>query len=206
VFGLDRGNAIDRYYIETFLGRFANDILGHVLEVGDNAYTVRFGGEHVAKSDVLHVTAGNPQATIVADLSNGHNIPSDTFDCIILTQTLQYIYDVRAALRTLYRILRPHGVLLATFPGISHLSRYDMDRWGDYWRFTSLSALLLFEEAFPGGNVEVQAHGNVLSAAAFLFGLAAEDLTRRELDYDDPDYEVTIAVRAVKRVHESETR
>ena len=204
MFGLDRGNAIDRYYIENFLGRFANDIRGHVLEVGDNTYTVRFGGEHVVKSDVLHVTSGNPQATIVADLSNGHDSPSDAFDCIILTQTLQYIYDVRAALRTLYRILKPHGVLLATFPGISQVSRYDMDRWGDYWRFTSLSALLLFEEAFPGGNVEVQPHGNVLSAAAFLFGLAAEDLTRRELDYNDPDYEVTIAVRAVKRVHESE--
>jgi hypothetical protein len=46
--------------------------------------------------------------------------------------------------------------------------------------------------------VEVQAHGNVLAATAFLQGLAAEELTQAELDYNDPDYEVNIAVRAVK--------
>ena len=198
-FGFDRGQCIDRYYIENFLAAHAADIRGHILEIGDDTYTRRFGGERVTRSDVLHVQEGNPKATIVADLASGaDHIPSDTFDCIIFTQTLQCIYDVRAALRTLYRILKPGGVLLATFPGISQISRYDMDRWGDYWRFTTLSARRLFEEIFPPECVKVNAHGNVLAAIAFLHGLAAEELREDELDYHDPDYELLITVRAVK--------
>lgn len=198
VFGFDRGLCIDRYYIENFLAKHAEDIRGHVLEIGDDTYTRRFGGDRVARSDVLHVQEGNPKATIVADLTCADSIPSDTFDCIIFTQTLQFIYDVRAAIRHLHRILKPSGVLLATFPGISQISRYDMDRWGDYWRFTTLSARRLFEEVFPPGNVTVRAYGNVLAAVAFLHGLSAEELRREELDYHDPDYELIITVRAVK--------
>jgi hypothetical protein len=73
-----------------------------------------------------------------------------------------------------------------------------MDRWGDYWRFTTLSARRLFEAAFPPECVSVEAHGNVLAAAALLYGLAAEDLRTKELETDDPDYEVVITVRAVR--------
>jgi hypothetical protein len=87
---------------------------------------------------------------------------------------------------------------LVTVPGISQIVRYDMDRWGDYWRFTTLSARRLFEAAFPSGDVAVEAHGNVLVATAFLHGLTTRDLRPDELDYRDPDYEVLITVRAVK--------
>jgi SAM-dependent methyltransferase len=199
VFGFDRGPCIDRYYIENFLAASAADIQGRVLEVGDDAYTKRFGLDRVTQSDVLHAQAGNPEATIVADLTHADHIPSDSFDCIIFTQTLHFIYDMRAAINTLHRILKPGGTLLATFPGISQISRYDMDRWGDCWRLTTLSARRLFEEAFPAADVHVQSHGNVLTAIAFLHGLATQDLRREELDYHDPDYEVAITVRAVKR-------
>ena len=69
-FGYDRGRPIDRYYIENFLAHHADDIRGHVLEIGDASYTRQFGGDRVAKSDVLHVTSDNPEATIVGDLAN----------------------------------------------------------------------------------------------------------------------------------------
>lgn len=198
VFGLDRGLPIDRYYIESFLGRYTEDIRGHVLEIGDATYTRKFGGGDVTRSDVLHAEPGNPQATLVGDIATGEGIPRETFDCMILTQTLLYIYDVKAAIGNCYAALKPGGVLLATVPGISQISRYDMDRWGDYWRFTTLSARQLFEEVFPTSNIEVEAHGNVLAAIAFLHGLAAEELEPRELDYHDPDYEMLITLRAVK--------
>ena len=151
------------------------------------------------RSDVLHVNAGHPGATITADLESGQGVPSGPFDCVICTQTLQFIYGVRAAVGSLHRMLKPGGVLLATFPGISQISRYDMDRWGEYWRFTSMSARRLFEEAFGDGNVSVDTDGSVLSAIAFLHGLAASELSAEELDFRDPDYEVVISVRAVKR-------
>jgi len=198
-FGFERGQPIDRYYIEKFLGEYVSDIKGDCLEVDDNVYTRKFGGSRVSHSDVLHLTAGNPRATIIADLSRADHIASDKFDCIILTQTLQYIYDIHSAIRHLYRILKPAGVLLATIPGISQISRYDMKQWGEYWRFSDFSARKLFGEVFGADNVTVEAYGNVLSACSFLYGISAEELKPGELDYKDPDYQLLITVRAVRR-------
>jgi glycosyltransferase involved in cell wall biosynthesis len=198
-FGWDRGGLpIDRWYIERFLEEHANDIAGHVLEVRDDTYTRKFGGGRVTRADVLHVT-DDPRATIVADLTCADQIPSESFDCIVLTQVLPFIADVGAAVRTLHRILRPGGVVLATLPGISQIIRYDMDRWGDYWRFTSLSARRLFECWFPHGDIQVAAHGNVLAATAFLYGLSSRELQQPELEHHDRDYEVLITVRAVRK-------
>jgi SAM-dependent methyltransferase len=199
VFGADRGLPVDRYYIENFLAQFADDIQGHVVEVADNYYTEKFGGDRVTQSDVLNVEQASPKVTIVADLTAADHLPSNTFDCAIITQTLHLIYDTRAALQTLHRILKPGGVLLATFPGISQMSHAD---WGDpgcwCWNFTTVSARQLFAEAFPSEQVEIQAHGNVLTATCFLQGLATQELQKAELDYHDPDYEMLVTVRAQK--------
>jgi SAM-dependent methyltransferase len=189
---------VDRYFIERFLGRNTADICGRVLEIGDDSYTRRYGDDRVTSNEILSVWPGDPSTTVVADLSEPNPTIEGPFDCIIFTQTLHFIFDAPAALRSLAGLLGPGGVLLATFPGISQISRYDMDRWGDYWRFTSLSARRLFEATFPPDRVSVKAHGNVLVAAAFLYGLAAEDLRLGELEADDPDYEVLITVRAEK--------
>lgn len=199
----DCGTPIDRYYIEKFLLQHSNDIQGRVLEVGDPDYTLRFGGHRVTRSDVLHVNLNKPGVTIVADLSQGDQIPSEAFDCLILTQTLQLIFRVEAAVKTIYRILKPGGVLLATFPGISplvhkgYLERLT-EKWEDYWRFTRESAQKIFSETFPPQNVSVATHGNVLAAISFLHGLAVEELRPEELDYRDANYEVLITVRVVK--------
>jgi SAM-dependent methyltransferase len=205
-FGGDRGLPIDRYYIEHFLDRHGGrseyvvgDIHGRVLEVGDAYYVHRFGDRsRIEQVDVLHVDESNPQATIVGDLTRPETVPRDAFDCVICTQTLLLIYDVHAAVGTLHAMLKPGGVALVTVPGISQLCRPDVDLWGDYWRFTTRSARRLFEEHFPPENVTVEAYGNVLTAISFLHGLAAEDLRKAELDLRDPDFEVSICVRAVK--------
>jgi SAM-dependent methyltransferase len=197
-FGYDRGQPVDRYYIERFLVAHAADIRGRVLEVKDDRYTRQFGGDRVSRSDVLHVVPGNPKATIVADLTDGDGLASESFDCAIITHVLPFIRDPRAAIRTLHRILVPGGSVLVTVPGISQIDRHEMDRWGDYWRFTSLSARLLFETVFPAERITIGAQGNVLSAAALLYGLASGELTEAELQFRDPDYEVIITVRAVK--------
>lgn len=199
VFALDRGLPVDRYYIEQFLASHASDIRGRVLEAGDSRYTRKFGGEHVTHSDVLHVAPGNPAATIVADLTRADHIPERTFDCIVLTQTLQMIFDVQAALHHVSRILRPGGVFLLTSGGITKIARWEgRDPWGEYWHFTSQSVMRLLREFFPADCVEVRSYGNVLSAVAALYGLAAEDLSRDDLSYHDPDFEVLVAARAIR--------
>jgi len=198
-FGRFRGLAIDRYYIERFLSNNISDIRGCVLEMGDNAYTRKFGGNRIIRSDVLDVVEGNPNATVVADLTTAGNIPADTFDCIICTQTLQMIFDFQAALRHLYRILKPGGVLLLTAHGTSKIGRREgLDPWGEYWRFTAQSMQRMFQDIFSRANIRIQAVGNVLTAIAFLEGLAAQELSTEELDYCDPAYEVLVTVRAEK--------
>jgi len=122
-----------------------------------------------------------------------------TTDCFIVTQTLNFIYDVKSAVKGIFHMLKDGGIVLATVAGISQISRYDMDRWGDYWRFTDLSAKRLFEEVFGEGNVEVETYGSVLSSIAFLHGISAEELTKEELFYKDIDYQITIAIKARKK-------
>ncbi len=199
-FGYDRGQPIDRYYIEKFLSYHIKDIKGHVVEIGDDRYTRMFGGKQVTCSEVLDQNHPDSSPTIIADLANAGHVPSNSFDCIIIIQTLQFIYDVHAAVSTLHRILKPGGVVLGTIPSLSAICRYDMDRWGDYWRFTSAAVKRLFGDVFGGDNVQVEAHGNVLVSTAFLYGMAAEDLTSAELDFKDRDYEALITVRAVKEL------
>ncbi len=197
-FGFERGLPVDRWYIERFLGAHAVDIRGRVLEAGDAAYTRRFGGARVTRSDVLHVVADAPGATIIGDLADAPQIPDGIFDCIVLTQTLHLVYDVRAAISTIRRILAPGGVVLLTVPGISQI---DTGEWRDtwYWGFTERSVRRLFSEAFGDDELEVEAVGNVLAAVSFLEGIASEELRPAELAANDRSYPVCILVRATKR-------
>lgn len=197
VFGADRGLPIDRYYIEQFLAAHVQDIRGHTLEVGDDQYTRQFGGGRVTRSDILGTVQSNG-TSLVGDLVTGQGVPVGHFDSIILTQTLHLIFQVREAVATVHRALAPGGAALATVPGISQISQYDMQRWGDFWRFTSLSIRRLFAEVFGESNVQIHAFGNVYAACAFLQGLCVADLNPHDLNRTDPDYEVIIGIRAIK--------
>jgi SAM-dependent methyltransferase len=195
--GFERGTPIDRVYVERFIGSHAEDIRGRVLEIAAPDYTNRFG-RGVERVDILMATEGNPQATIVGDLTDAPQIPTGTFDCAIVTQTLQFVYEVHAALATLHRILVPGGVLLATMPGLTKISTLEDEQFGEWWHYTGRSARRLAEEVFGAGSVEISTYGNVLAASGFLYGLAASDLDAEELASHDPLYEVVIGLRAVK--------
>ena len=195
--GFDRGTPIDRYYIERFLDQHASDVRGRVLEVKNSDYTRRFD-RGVVQADVLDIDAGNANATIIADLTAADHVPAGQFDCFILTQTLQFIYDSRAAVTHAHRLLAPGGVLLVTLPVISRIA----PRYGpatDFWRFTGASCRRLFGDVFGEENVEVRTHGNVLVAMAFLQGAALEEIPRRKLEVDDPFFPLIVTVRAVRR-------
>jgi SAM-dependent methyltransferase len=192
--GYDRGLPVDRWYIERFLDHHRGAITGRVLEVKDSGYTDRFG-QGVTGRDVLDVDSSNERATYVADLAAADALPSDAFDCFVLTQTLQYLFDVRAAVTHAHRVLRPGGVLLATLPVTSRVTEAPLT---DYWRFTPASVARLLGEAFGPAAVTVRGHGNVLTQVAFLEGLAAEDLTHAELADHDDRFPVIVSARAVK--------
>lgn len=196
-FGFDRGGAIDRFYIESFLQENQHCVKGRVLEIGDNAYTLKYGGDKVLRSDILHIDQHNTRATYIGDITEIPEIPSGTFDCIILTQTLHLIYNFTSALRTCYRILKPGGCLLLTVPGISHIDR---GAWKDYWlwSFTDASVRRLMADTFNGSEVNIKTYGNVYVAAAFLYGMGLPEFRKDFLDHHDPSYQVIIAAAAIK--------
>ena len=197
-FGLSRGTPIDRYYIESFLKENEIDIKGAVLEIAESTYTKQF--DHgVTSFEILHVDESNRKATIIGDLTQPETLPDKTVDCFICTQTLNFTFDVRRAIEGCFKLLKDSGVFLGTVSGISQISRYDMNRWGDYWRFTDLSLKKLFAEYFREENITIQMYGNVFAANAFLQGLALEDIEDKSLlNVRDIDYQVTLGIRAVR--------
>jgi SAM-dependent methyltransferase len=197
VFGFDRGKPVDRRYVETFLASCSLDISGRVLEIGDNSYTTRFGGGRVTTSDVLNRYDGHPSTTFVGDLAQGDDLPSETFDCIILTQTLHLLLNIPAAVATLRRILKPGGVLLVTVPWVSPIDRGE---WDESWCWSIAPTALnrLLSDRFGAQNVEVRHYGNVYSATAFLYGLAEHELNSAMLDVHDPYCPVIVAARAFR--------
>jgi SAM-dependent methyltransferase len=195
--GLDRGTPVDRYYVERFLAQHQGDIRGCAVEVGDSRYLDRFG-QAAHRREILDINPNNPLATIVADLAAADGVPGDSFDCFILTQTLQFIFDVGSALRHVHRTLRPNGVVLATLPSVSRIAPgYGLER--DYWRFTVASCRALFGAVFGADGVTVHSYGNARAASAFLYGLATEELSRAELEAEDEYAPLVVTVRAVKR-------
>jgi SAM-dependent methyltransferase len=186
-FGQDRGRPIDRVYIERFLVRHAADIRGRGVEIYEPTYLERFGT--CTEIDVLDADPASTRATIRGDLSA---LPAETFDVFVCTQTLQAIADPLTALRQARDALRPGGVLLATVPGISQIA--PGDAFPDHVRYTTHGLRALAEQVFP--DAQVNAHGNVHAAAAFLYGMAEEEVDPRVLAADDPAYELLITLRA----------
>ena len=195
--GFDRGTPVDRFFIERFLAAHSADVRGRVLEIKDDGYARRFGGDRVEHLDILDIDPTNPLATIIGDLNDPSLLAGRGYNCIILTQTLQLVYDLESALAGLRDGLAPGGVILATMPGITRISYKDMEgTW--FWGFSILSAARLFGDAFGPERVEVGVDGNLVAAIAFLHGLSAEELRPYELQEKDLDYQLVISVRARK--------
>ena len=194
--GYDRGTPIDRVYIEDFLRLHAEDVRGACLEVLNADYTVRFGGSRVSRRDVLDINPTNTLATIVADLGEVDSLPADRFDCVIFTQTLHLVPDMRTAVANVWRSLVPGGVLLLTVPA---LGRHDTRPGShhDRWRVTGTGLEWLLS-ALPASRATTSTYGNLLTCTAFLYGLAAEELTPEELQVTDAQFPLIVSARVVK--------
>jgi hypothetical protein len=197
VFGLDRGSAIDRRFMDDFIQNNAKHLQGSVLEVGDDQYTYKYGSK-IIKSAIL---AGNTHSCRSrcypsADLTKHESLAEvGIYDCVIATNVLNFIYDIDSAVKGLAKLVKPgSGVVLVTVAGIVSVSRYDYERWGDYWRFNDMSVRYLFERHFR--QVEVSVYGNAPLAAAFIMGLSQEEVPNKLFEHHDRDYQILIAVKA----------
>ncbi len=196
-YGFDRGKPVDRYYIEKFLQGYSNDIYGTCLEILDCTYTNRFGNDRVKRCDVLDIDENNPKANIISDIQDVSIVADNTYDCLVVTQMIQFLPSPEKAVKEAFRMLKPGGVLLTTAPCLSKIDPIaGVDN--DYWRFTQASAKKVFGSVFGEENTEVHMYGNLLLCIAFLQGLAQCDIKQNEFDYYDPDFPLLVCVKAKK--------
>jgi len=193
-FGFDRGTPIDRYYIEKFVEEHKELIKGHCVEIHDDAYIKRFGENKVTQSDALDVDESNKQATIIADLRHMPHVPSDTYDCIVLTQTLGMIDDFESAVRECHRILKPGGWIIVTCTATGPALYPEVS----FWRFTEASLKFTFKKLFKPESIKSKTYGNALVAQYMITGLAQEELSREELEYEDVRFPVIVGLIAQK--------
>ncbi len=197
-FGLERGKAIDRYYIEEFLEENKRLIRGDCLEIAENTYTLRYGENRVKNAYMLHLKGWGVHA-IKGNLETGEGIEENKYDCAIITQTLMFIFDIRKVAENIYKMLKKGGSALITVSGISQISRYDAELWGSYYSFHEEAMKALFSPFFGEENVKIHTYGNVKAAMAMLCGLCIEDLREEDLKVEDPDYPLIIAVVLEKK-------
>lgn len=190
-YGADRGGSICRYYLDEFFEQFEGAVTGTVLEIGDRNYTNRFG-INVKDSYVLHFDNQYEERGLDfrGDLRSGEGIKTNFYDCIILTQVLNFVQDIDNVPSVLINSLKVGGRLLVSVSGISTICRYDMDKYGQYWNFTDKS----LRNMFTRDNTEcrVWTKGNCKVACAFLQGMGYTELTKEELEETDEDFQVVI--------------
>jgi SAM-dependent methyltransferase len=195
-YGIDRGIPLDRFYIEDFLENNKAFIRGICLEIQDRVYTERFGKDGIVASHVLDFDKKNDKADIFADLRKIPEVKDNTYDCIILTQVLQFIDEPNSVISECFRILKPGGIVLATLPTVS---RIDLTAGieNDFWRFTKAGAKTLFGKV-PFSETIVESRGNCRAGLYFLAGVAWEETSKGVLETEDESFPVIVTVRARK--------
>jgi SAM-dependent methyltransferase len=192
-FGFDRGTPIDRFYVDQFFSLRRHLITGRVLEIQTADHTQRYG-MGVTEAHTLDINAGF-RPTYPCDLANADIVPSGSYDCFLLPNTLCFLKDLEPALRHARRIVRPGGVILATVPGFVPLTP-DMP---DYWHASADGWRTIADRVWPDCDTLVETHGNCLAAAAAMYGVAVEELTATELDASDPRYPVLVTIECRTR-------
>jgi SAM-dependent methyltransferase len=100
------------------------------------------------------------QPTYVADLSDTKI--NDTFDLIIVSQTLEHIFEYQKAISECYRMLNEGGHLIIDCP--FNYPYHGQQGYGDYWRMTH-EGLKRSLEAVGFKIISCTEYGGLLSSA-----------------------------------------
>ena len=202
--GRSNGLSTIRYYWHDFLDKHRHDIQGLALEIGNTETIRRYGDDQLTQADALDLSAHDPEVRVVADLSRADHVPGDQYDCFVNQFTTAVIYDIEAALYHAIRLLKPGGVLLINFWCVDfYLYRGVVMESGVpfymYWWFTPIQVEnMLHQLGLTKKDYTLDIYGNLVTRMAFLMNLPAHELTRKELDFNDPGQPLLICARIVK--------
>ncbi len=127
--------SIRRYYLDKLLEDNVKQGNGLILDLGGKKDNKR--GEYRPKSSkkLTWLYLNNDVSTkpdILCDLPE-ISVKSESVDCVLLIETLEYIPNLEVLFGELYRILKKDGELLVSFPFLHSIHG---DKKYDYYRLT----------------------------------------------------------------------
>lgn len=187
-FGDSRGTPVGRYYVEKFLRENADQVRGRCLEFGDPRYKSYFPAAE--KYEVVSIKPG-PGVDYVCDIHDPKGLPEGEYDSIVCTQVFEHLARPELAAQSLYRLLKPGGVLLLTAPFLNPVHGLPLD----FRRFTPNALELILQDAgLVVDSIDFGGNSNV--SLGSMLGMVQEDFTTKELEIKDPVYPYNCLIRA----------
>ena len=189
-FGHFRGSPVDRYYLDRFIDEIRNEVKGVTLEIGG----LKQNRELYKLANVtkfLTMDLGGPDLDIVGDAHDPNVVEEESMDSILLFNVLEHCEQPWVVVDNVYRWLKPHGQVFCMVPNAQRVHRVPRD----YWRILPDALDSIFSR-FPRRKLHV--YGNPLTTMAAFYGIAAEELTREELDFHHENYPVANCIHAHK--------
>ena len=198
-FGFDRGTPIDRYYINTFLENLKlENSFNRSLEFGEIHYSDRFKvKEKYFLSHPAYETRAISSKQISFDLNSAHNYDGIKFDLILSTNVINFTKNPFVSIKHHMDMLNSGGTLVLTASASMPISKFDAERWGDYWRIApdGLNQLLRTLNC----EYDIHSFGSFVTSIAFLCGLSAEEVDPLDLNENDDRYPI-IVVSIIKKI------
>ena len=155
----NRFNTVHRTGIIKFLDTWSNQIRGKVLDVGVGTWTYP---RQLLENRCESLTTDCFEHSNVDVISDIHaltdKLPSENYDYVICLDVLEHVHSPWVAVKELFMVLKPGGVLLLTTPFNYRLHANSFVQ--DYWRFTAdgLTQLLVVGAGFS--KVEILPNGH----------------------------------------------
>jgi SAM-dependent methyltransferase len=189
-FGFTRGTPIDRYYLNRFVESIRDEVRGITLEIGgEKQNRDLFGFKCATEYRVLDLPGLSDD--VAGDVSRRDTFAENTFDSIVIFNVLEHCERPQQVVDNIHRWLQPGGKAFVLVPTAQKLHPAP----GDYWRPLPQGLQSLFR-AFS--KHETRTYGNIATVIASFHGIAAEELTGEELDFNHPDYPVVSCIIAEK--------
>jgi SAM-dependent methyltransferase len=189
-FGFTRGTPVDRYYLNRFIESIRQDVYGLTLEIGGEKQNRElYGFKHAIEYRVLDLPGLSDD--ISGNVSNPRILAENTFDSIVMFNVLEHCEQPQLVADNIHRWLKPGGTAYVLVPAAQKIHPAP----GDYWRPLPQGLQSLFKSF---NKRETRTYGNITSVIANFHGIAAEELTREELDFNHPDYPVVSCIIAEK--------